>query len=129
MPKVTTALIQKSSADSKSNSKANEAQLQSSSSSTVVEINTEKDHKMKINSAYLSRLTGTTSTATLDMEGSSLVLDSNCECCERCCSCGETVSSAEDSVLEDIMENPPSPSENDEVEQVTKFTISTQTSN
>ena len=132
--KVTTALIQKShgkeiQSESKSNSKANEAMgAPSSSSSTVlVEINNEKDHKIKINSAYLSRLTGTTSSGGATDEGSSLVLDSQCEECCRCCSCGETVSSAEGSVLEDIMENPPSTDET--VEKITKFTISTQTSN
>ena len=128
--KVTTALIPKSGkeiqSESKSNSKANEAKVAKSGSSTVlVEINNEKDHNIKINSAYLSRLTGTTSSQATD-EGSSLVLDSQCEECCRCCSCGETVSSADGSVLEDIMENPPP---DEKVEKVAKFTISTQTSN
>ena len=92
-PKVTTALL--------SNPKVNV-----SNDVTVVEINNEKEsHK------------------TMSHEGSSLVLDSSLNCEECCrCSCGETVSSNDDSTLEDIIEN--------QLENCAKekATISTQTS-
>ena len=104
-PKVTTALL---STEKVSMEKSTAKEV------TVVEINNEKEpsHSKTV------RIT--------DEGGSSLALDASlhCEECCRCCSCGETVSSADDSALEDILEHQPENKQS----PPQKSSISTQTS-